>query len=130
MRALSRIPYYPQHDVISAIDGRLLRSVLLPLPLVLLSGWAWLVTAGLAPVILSTLPCLIMCGLGVCFMCRTSNKETASPSVDATTSALGIAKTEAPLVAGLSCCQGAINTNSANAFPEDSSEKWKEESHA
>ncbi|XSC45688.1 hypothetical protein ACF1BQ_006340 [Bradyrhizobium sp. RDT10] len=29
-------------------------------------GWAWLVAAGLAPIILSALPCLVMCGLGVC----------------------------------------------------------------
>jgi hypothetical protein len=93
-------------------------------------GWGWLVAIGAAPIILSTLPCLIMCGLGVCFMCRSSNKESASPSVDATTSALGIAKTEAPLVAGFSCCQGAINANSANALTEDSSKKWKEENDA
>lgn len=36
-------------------------------------GWGWLVAAGLAPVILSLLPCAVMCGLGVCVMCR-SNK--------------------------------------------------------
>jgi hypothetical protein len=95
-------------------------------------GWGWLVAAGLAPVILSTLPCLIMCGLGVCFMCRSSSKESASPSVDATTSssALGVAKTDAPLVAGFSCCQGGSSENPANALTDDSTEKWKEESHA
>jgi hypothetical protein len=95
-----------------------------------LGGWGWLVAIGAAPIILSTLPCLIMCGLGVCFMCRSSNKESASPSVDATTSALGIAKTEAPLVAGFSCCQGASNENPTNALTEDSTDKWKEETHA
>jgi hypothetical protein len=94
-------------------------------------GWGWLVAIGAAPIILSTLPCLIMCGLGVCFMCRSSNKESTSPSVDATTSALGIAKTDAPLVAGFSCCQGAINANSAKPlFTEDSSKKWKEKNDA
>jgi hypothetical protein len=95
-------------------------------------GWGWLVAAGLAPVILSTLPCLIMCGLGVCFMCRSSNKESASPSIDAATSssALGIVKPDAPLVVGLSCCQGVSNENPANAFTEDSTDKWKEETHA
>lgn len=38
-------------------------------------GWTWLVAAGLAPVILSTLPCLIMCGFGVCMMCRSGKKN-------------------------------------------------------
>ena len=93
-------------------------------------GWGWLVAIGAAPIILSTLPCLIMCGLGVCFMCRSSNKESVSPSVDATTSALGFTKTEAPLVAGFSCCQGAINANSAKALTEDSSKKSKEKNDA
>jgi hypothetical protein len=93
-------------------------------------GWGWLVAIGAAPIILSASPCLIMCGLGLCFMCRSSNKESASPSVDTTTSALGFTKTDAPLVAGFSCCQGAINANSAKALTEDSSEKWKEENDA
>jgi hypothetical protein len=26
-------------------------------------NWAWLVAAGIVPILLSTLPCLIMCGL-------------------------------------------------------------------
>jgi hypothetical protein len=97
-----------------------------------LGGWGWLVAIGAAPIILSTLPCLIMCGLGVCFMCRPGNKESASPSIDAATSssALGIVKPDAPLVVGLSCCQGASNENPANALTEDSTDKWKEETHA
>jgi hypothetical protein len=97
-------------------------------------GWGWLVAIGAAPIILSTLPCLIMCGLGVCFMCRTSNKETASlrATVDVTTSssALGIAKTDASLIAGSSCDQRTNNENPVNALTEGSTEKWKEESHA
>lgn len=42
-------------------------------------GWAWLVAAGLAPILLST-PCLIMCGLGVCMMCRGQNQPGAPGS--------------------------------------------------
>jgi hypothetical protein len=42
-------------------------------------GWGWLVAAGFAPVILSTLPCLLMCAFGVCMACRSSaTKPTAS----------------------------------------------------
>lgn len=29
-------------------------------------GWGWLVAIGIAPVLLSVLPCLVMCGLGLC----------------------------------------------------------------
>ena len=31
-------------------------------------GWDWLVAAGLAPLILSVLPCAAMCALGLCAM--------------------------------------------------------------
>ena len=45
-------------------------------------GWGWLVAAGLAPVILSTLPCLLMCAFGVCMACR-SNRTQSTASQDA-----------------------------------------------
>ena len=49
-------------------------------------GWGWLVAAGLAPLILSTLPCLVMCGLGVCMMCRGTKQSTVSrDAADGTT---------------------------------------------
>ncbi len=38
-------------------------------------GWAWLVAAGLAPLILSVLPCLVMCALGVCMMAVWKNRN-------------------------------------------------------
>lgn len=48
-------------------------------------GWGWLVAAGIAPLLLSVLPCLVMCGLGLC-MSRMGNvggsserAETAVP---------------------------------------------------
>ena len=44
----------------------------------LVFNWNWLVAAGLAPILLSTLPCLIMCGFGVCMMCRTAKEQSAS----------------------------------------------------
>ena len=31
-------------------------------------GWDWLVAAGVAPLILSVLPCVAMCALGLCAM--------------------------------------------------------------
>jgi hypothetical protein len=29
-------------------------------------NWSWLVAAGIAPVLLTALPCVVMCGLGLC----------------------------------------------------------------
>ncbi len=40
-------------------------------------NWSWLVAAGLAPILISTLPCLIMCAFGVCMMCRSGEKSSA-----------------------------------------------------
>src|SRR6266478_5891345 len=58
-------------------------------------GWAWLVTAGLAPVILSMLPCLVMCGLSVCIACRSGKTQSTASlaAADSATSstALGVA---------------------------------------
>lgn len=70
-------------------------------------GWRWLVAVGLAPVILSTRPCLVMCGLGVCMMCR-SGKTQSTTSLDAADSAaasttLGVAGREQPIAGGSSC---------------------------
>ena len=37
-------------------------------------NWNWLVAAGIAPILLSTLPCLVMCGL-VCACCAARAKS-------------------------------------------------------
>ena len=29
-------------------------------------NWSWLVAAGIAPILLTALPCLLMCGFGLC----------------------------------------------------------------
>ena len=39
-------------------------------------GWNWLTAVGIAPIIVSTAPCLIMCAFGVCMMGR--NRHTSS----------------------------------------------------
>ena len=40
-------------------------------------NWSWLVAAGLAPLLISTLPCLVMCAFGVCMFCRSREKHSA-----------------------------------------------------
>ena len=57
------------------------RGLLILATMAIVSGlvfnWSWLVAAGLAPVLISTLPCLIMCAFGVCMMCRSGDKQSA-----------------------------------------------------
>lgn len=38
-------------------------------------GWGKLVAIGVAPIILSILPCLVMCGLGLCMMGMSKKKS-------------------------------------------------------
>lgn len=45
-------------------------------------GWDWLVAAGLAPILLTVLPCAAMCGLGLC-MNREGGKSCSSTPTDA-----------------------------------------------
>jgi hypothetical protein len=33
-------------------------------------GWSWLTAVGIAPLIVSTAPCLVMCAVAACVMCR------------------------------------------------------------
>ena len=44
-------------------------------------NWSWLVAAGLAPILLSALPCLAMCALGLC-MHRAGGKSCATSPVN------------------------------------------------
>ena len=43
-------------------------------------NWGWLVTAGLAPIIVSLLPCIAMCALGI-GVCKMAGNKTADPQL-------------------------------------------------
>jgi hypothetical protein len=45
-------------------------------------GWNWLTAVGLAPLILSLAPCLIMCALGMCMMSRGNSSSPTQSSVE------------------------------------------------
>jgi hypothetical protein len=46
-------------------------------------GWEQLVVLGIAPILLSLLPCLVMCGLGLCVMkCKDKPAGSADGQVD------------------------------------------------
>jgi hypothetical protein len=100
-------------------------------------NWSWLVAAGLAPILISTLPCLIMCAFGVCMLCRSGEKRstpvrdaasppttlaasaTEKPSMDTNLSthapdSIGAAAPPQllesnPPVAAVGCCQSSTN---------------------
>lgn len=42
-------------------------------------GWESLVVWGIAPLLISVLPCLIMCAVGLCMMKCKDNKEEGKP---------------------------------------------------
>ena len=90
-------------------------------------GWAWLVAIGAAPIILSTLPCLVMCGLGVCGMCAFGKRASASSPVATDATAMvsppETAKVDAPALTVASCCQGAIVETPAYPIVSDSTEE-------
>ena len=47
-------------------------------------SWSWLVAAGIAPVLLSVLPCLVMCGLGLCMNKMVGGSCTSTPQQSTT----------------------------------------------
>lgn len=44
----------------------LLTAAVLAIAAGLALNWNWLVATGLAPIVIAVLPCLVMCGLGLC----------------------------------------------------------------
>ena len=71
------------HDLLRApryyLGGR--RGLLILAGVALLAGltlnWSWLMAAGIAPILLSVLPCAAMCALGIC-MNKMSGKSCAT----------------------------------------------------
>ena len=45
-------------------------------------NWGWLVTAGIAPILISVLPCVAMCAVGVCCMKKTASQSSADPAIN------------------------------------------------
>lgn len=97
-------------------------------------NWNWLVAAGLAPILISTLPCLVMCAFGVCAMCRSGEKHSASAR-DATDLAsppvtLAISATDKSPTSTAGCCQGAINEAKPEQTVDLQSSRERKDSHA
>ena len=43
-------------------------------------NWGWVTAIGAAPLILAVAPCAVMCGLGVCVMCKSKSCENSNPA--------------------------------------------------
>ena len=48
-------------------------------------NWGWLVAAGVAPLLLSVLPCVAMCALGICMHRMTGGSSGSQQSATSTT---------------------------------------------
>jgi hypothetical protein len=98
----------------------LMAVAVLALVAIVAASWSWLVAAGLATILLSALPCLVMCGLGLCMhrflggsgSPQASGLATAEPSESVVRTA-----TDSSAAYAASCCGGATLLP-ANAFPE------------
>ncbi|MEY9717818.1 hypothetical protein ABIA22_000308 [Sinorhizobium fredii] len=96
-----RAPSQPADKLPSWLRGRRGLIVLgaLVLSLGLAFNWNWLVAAGVAPLLLSVLPCLAMCALGLCMNRMTGSRNEAS-STDHSGTEAATGSLETPT----SCC--------------------------
>lgn len=97
-------------------------------------NWSWLVAAGLAPILISTLPCLVMCAFGVCVMCRSGEKHSA-PVRDAADLAsppatLAVSATDKSPTGTAGCCQGSINETKPEQIIDLQSNRERRDPHA
>lgn len=73
-------------------------------------NWSWLVATGIAPILLTALPCAVMCGLGLCMNRLFGNSCESQPSqsqstVEPTGNASAPANVAATSDASPACCQ-------------------------
>jgi hypothetical protein len=90
-------------------------------------NWSWLVAAGVAPILTSTLPCLVMCAFGVCVVCRSVDKHSAPlrNAADGASppAALAISATDKPATDTAGCCQGSGQASMQNSMNETAPEQ-------
>ena len=102
-------------------------------------GWSWLVAAGLAPVLLTLLPCAIMCAVGLCSMKMMGGGSSESKSDqsqrDAETTAeaataLGVAKMDRSSVGGSSGCHEEVGETQSPDVKQTQTIEERKDSHA
>jgi hypothetical protein len=123
----------PQIETVRMVQARLAPGALLrnkwllmavavlALVAIVAASWSWLMAAGLATILVSALPCLVMCGLGLCMHRYLDGSGSAQASGSATADAPGgmaRAATNGSATYAASCCGGATLVPPANALPE------------
>ncbi|RUO99837.1 hypothetical protein [Hyphomicrobium sp.] len=75
-------------------------------------NWSWLVAAGIAPLLLSALPCAVMCALGICM---TQMAGRSSRSASAALPSDPAAPSASLPTTGTSCCSPQPGGDRASA---------------
>lgn len=91
------------------------------------ANWSWLVTTGIVSVLLSVLPCVLMCGLGLCmhkFSGGTDHKTAGSAADLNRTSSAGLT------TGNWSCCSETRQPGTGLAPANDASNQLKEKNDA
>jgi hypothetical protein len=97
-------------------------------------NWSWLVAAGVASVVLSVLPCLVMCGLGLCMHRFIGGKAgpqaIGSAAPDGSEVSARATAPDSSAIYASSCCAGALHGTSANPPAENATTESQEKTHA
>ncbi|WGS21087.1 MULTISPECIES: hypothetical protein [unclassified Bradyrhizobium] len=96
------------------------------------ASWSWLVAAGIASVLLSVLPCLVMCGLGLCMHKFIGGsgapRAPGSPAADPSAVSARPAPDSTPAY-GSNCCGEGLGVP-ADTLAENPGTQVKESTHA
>src|SRR5262249_23683436 len=97
--------------------GALLRNrwvlvavAVLTLAAIVAASWSWLLTAGLATILVSALPCLAMCGLGLCmhrYLGGSGSSQASGSAFADSPGGMARAATDGSATYAASCCGGA-----------------------
>jgi len=104
--------------------GALLRNrwvlvavAVLALVVIVAATWSWLVAAGLATILVSALPCLVMCGLGLCmhrYLGGSGSSQASGSAIADSPGGMDRASTDGSATYAASCCGGATLLPAAN----------------
>jgi hypothetical protein len=99
----------------------LVAVAVLALVAIVTGSWSWLVVAGLATILVSALPCLVMCGLGLCmhkYLGRSSSSQASCSATADPPGGMARAATDGSATYAASCCGGATLVPPANVPAE------------
>ena len=99
----------------------LVAVAVLALVAIVTGSWSWLVVAGLATILVSALPCLVMCGLGLCmhrFLGGSGSPQTSGSATAEAPEGAARAVTDGSATYAASCCGGATLVPPANVPAE------------